>query len=1026
MKRKTISLLVGLFIGGFSIAQTPEFTRVLPPGQTAFENFTDVRYGTTNFTDIDGDNDQDVLITGWSNIGQISELYSNDGNGVFTKVSNTPFTGVRHSSVSFADIDGDNDQDVLITGNNSNNQPISELYTNDGSGVFTKVNNTSFTGVYHSSVSFTDIDGDNDQDVLITGSNNSNVRISELYTNDGNGVFTKVNNTPFISVNVGSVSFVDIDGDNDPDVLITGYSNVGRISELYTNDGNGVFTKVNNTPFAGVGNSSVSFADIDGDNDQDVLIAGISAGGVISELYTNDGNGVFTKVNNTPFTGVFNGSISFADIDGDNDQDVLITGRLDYSNAERISELYSNNGSGEFSKVSNTPFTVVTQSSVSFADIDGDNDQDILITGWSIIGRISELYTNGGNGVFVKVSNKSFTGVNGSSVSFADIDGDNDQDVLITGSSNGERISELYTNDGNGVFAKVNNTPFTGVSSGSVSFADIDGDYDQDVLITGYNSNNQGISEFYTNDGNGVFTKSDSTTFTDVYIGSVSFTDIDGDNDQDVLITGYNSNNQGISELYTNDGNGVFTKVNNTPFTGVSSGSVSFADIDGDDDPDVLITGYSQAGLISELYTNNGNGVFTKSESTPFTDVSGGSVSFADIDGDNDQDVLITGYSNGGPISELYENNGFGEFTKSDSTTFTGVNFSSVSFADIDGDNDQDVLITGYGNGGQVNELYTNDGNGLFAKVDDTPFTGVYIGSVSFADIDGDNDQDVLITGYSNDGSVAELWRNGSATTPSFTCPDSVIFCNSSSYSSFYEYISQVDLGSSSNASSQDYLGFHNYKEDATKHITGSVGQSLPLEIQESGYYANYFLTAYQVYIDWNQDGTYGDAGELAFYGKSYNGVTGNIQIPVSTLPGCYGVRVIASWANYTLPCYNFYYGEVEDYKLNVEAGNGNIPKLMGPQQQLEVAYTEFDNELVTLGNTVLKSGETFEALLRTKETGITTFQITDALGREHKTLDFAHEKGINEVEITTEGLPKGVFFIGNSLSVKALRFVIQ
>jgi hypothetical protein len=44
---------------------------------------------------------------------------------------------------------------------------------------------SAFEGVYNNSIAFSDIDGDGDQDVLITGYGSSYQRISKLYTNDG-------------------------------------------------------------------------------------------------------------------------------------------------------------------------------------------------------------------------------------------------------------------------------------------------------------------------------------------------------------------------------------------------------------------------------------------------------------------------------------------------------------------------------------------------------------------------------------------------------------------------------------------------------------------------------------------------------------------------------------------------------------------------------------------------------------------------------------------------------------------------
>ena len=50
--------------------------------------------------------------------------------GNFTEVSGTPFEKVRSSSIAFIDVDGDKDQDVLISGFSSNNTSIAKLYKN--------------------------------------------------------------------------------------------------------------------------------------------------------------------------------------------------------------------------------------------------------------------------------------------------------------------------------------------------------------------------------------------------------------------------------------------------------------------------------------------------------------------------------------------------------------------------------------------------------------------------------------------------------------------------------------------------------------------------------------------------------------------------------------------------------------------------------------------------------------------------------------------------------------------------------
>ena len=380
---------------------------------------------------------------------------------------------------------------------------------------------------------------------------------------------------PLTGVDYGSVAFADVDGDNDEDMLITGSIFPGGISKLYINDGEGMFTEVLGTPFEGVWSSAIAFADVNGDNDQDVLITGKHPSR-ISKLYTNDGTGTYTEVEGTPFDGVEGGAIAFADIDGDNDQDVLITGSNN-SNTP-IAKLYINNGLGVYTELAETPFEGVWYSSIAFADVDGDNDQDVLITGRSGItnlgARISSLYINNGTGIFTEITPSPFEGVAVSSIAFADVDGDSDQDVLITGVNDSfARVSKLYTNDGTGIFTEITPSPFEGVAGSSIAFADVDGDDDQDVLITGLNESSARVSKLYTNDGTGIFTEITPSPFEGVAGSSIAFADVDGDNDKDVLITGLNESTSRVSKLYTNNGT---ISLSDDILRGISSASVLF------------------------------------------------------------------------------------------------------------------------------------------------------------------------------------------------------------------------------------------------------------------------------------------------------------------------------------------------------------------------------------------------------------------------------------------------------------------
>ncbi|MBC6411034.1 MAG: VCBS repeat-containing protein, partial [Ekhidna sp.] len=220
---------------------------------------------------------------------------------------------------------------------------------------------------------FADVDGENGPDVLITGENNTSERIANLYLNDGEGNFMEKSGTPFAGVYFSSIAFADVDGENGPDVLITGQANVKRIANLYVNDGSGNFMEKSGTPFTRGSAGSIAFADVNRDGNEDVLITGGgSSSGRIARLYLNDGEGNFMEKSGTPFAGVINSSVAFADVDGDDDSDVLITG---WTGSKRIAKLYINDQAPVFSSGSSAS---VPENATEVLTVNADEDSETI------------------------------------------------------------------------------------------------------------------------------------------------------------------------------------------------------------------------------------------------------------------------------------------------------------------------------------------------------------------------------------------------------------------------------------------------------------------------------------------------------------------------------------------------------------------------------------------------------------------------------------------------------------------------
>lgn len=750
MKTKLLIILI-LATFQFSTAQEIKFEKIFPLASVSkYKADFDGACGQVAFIDIDNDNDKDVLLTGNNNFKSNAKFYKNDGKGNFSELTEIPFLGIHVITFAFADVDNDSDKDILIEGKDNDENEITKLYKNDGNGNFTMVVGTPFFNAKQGSISFADVDNDNDQDVLITGRSSSNIIVAKLYKNDGSGNFTEDTTVPFTGVYRSSSAFADVDNDNDLDVVISGRSGVNvYITKVYKNDGSGNFTEVTSNNFEELYNTFISFNDFDNDNDKDLLITGQNNyDKPKTKLYKNDGNGNFIET--ASFKGVCYAFTAFEDIDNDNDEDLLIAG-FD-SKGNEITVLYKNDGNGNFTEILNEIlFNMIKSKSFAFADVDNDNDKDLLIAGTNNFGHlITKLYINDGSGKFARVKSSSFCGVAYNSLDCCDIDNDNDQDLIITGYNGYEpQVAIIYKNDGNGNFHEVKDTPFIGGCCTTVEFADIDNDNDMDVLVV-----NEKASKLYKNDGNGNFTEI-ASSITEVGIGSVKFSDIDNDNDKDLLITG-SKDGKGIAKLYKNDGNGNYIEDLTTAFEGVFYSSVAFADIDNDNDTDVLIAGKNNNEQnITQLYKNDGAGNFTIA--TVFDGIYSGSVAFADMDNDGYIDLLLTG--NG--IAKLYKNDGTGNFNE---VANLGTAFhSSISIADVNNDNKQDILIT---HGKTTNycfaNIYKNNGNFNFTEVKNLPFRGVLAGVALFVDIDNDNAQDVLISGISADGPITELFRNTS------------------------------------------------------------------------------------------------------------------------------------------------------------------------------------------------------------------------------------------------------------------------
>lgn len=299
-------------------------------------------------------------------------------------------------------------------------------------------------------------------------------------------------------------------------------------------------------------------------------------------------------------------------------------------------------------------------------------------------------------------------------------------------------------------FTKITSGPLvtTVGDSRSVNWVDVNGDGFIDCMIT--NGPASGQDNFlYINNGTGGFTAFTGDTIVNDNKPSDGATWADSDNDGDLdcyVVNWYNTKNL----FYVNTGVGSFIQTPNTVDTsGGYCETASWGDYDNDGLLDLYVTrsGGTVATNKNLLFHNEGGNTFTKIVTgTPVTDAFiSRSVNWTDIDSDGDLDLFVTNENN--QNENLYRNDGAGVFTKLTTGPLLndGGKTMSSSWGDYDNDGDLDVFLANdQGNDG----LFRNDGNFNFTKITSDTVSNCfgYSFSSAWSDIDNDGDIDLYVT----------------------------------------------------------------------------------------------------------------------------------------------------------------------------------------------------------------------------------------------------------------------------------------
>jgi hypothetical protein len=219
-----------------------------------------------------------------------------------------------------------------------------------------------------------------------------------------------------------------------------------------------------------------------------------------------------------------------------------------------------------------------------------------------------------------------------------------------------------------------------------------------------------------------------------------------------------------------------------------------------------------------------------------------------------------------------------------------------------------------------------------------------------------------------------------------------ITYCASQGTNTTYEYVNKVQLNTI-NKTSGNNNGYADFT--ATDITTLSPGSAYTATLTPgftSGAYSEYWA----VWIDYNKDGDFADAGEAVGTASGSGAVTVSFTVP-SGVSGTTRMRVSMKYGALPTACETFTYGEVEDY--SIQLGSGASP---APTMATTTPATLFPNP----------ARDEVHIRWSSATTGQATISVTDLAGRKLADVQQQSNAGTNDYLLPLRDMPAGNYLV--------------